>query len=397
MTESGFSFLLLCLGALAFLSIALNTWQSRAVLDFPLHRRTSATVFFPPVTLLKAVKGRDSETEACLRSWFEEEYRGVVQILFGVADPQDPVCALVRQLKGEYPNADAELVICSKQLGPNAKVSTLIHLERLANHDLLVVSDADVHAPRDLLAEIVQPLANPKTGLVNCFYRLAEPATLAMRLEAIAVNVDFWSQVLQAQSLKPLDFALGAVMAFRRDELRAIGGFDSLVAYLADDYQLGNRIARRGSRIEICPIVVECRSDALTWRDVWNHQLRWARTIRACRPVAYFLSILGNASFWPLLFGMAMISALLSMHGFDRFSIHWSLLVLPLLLLPRLVASFSLQGRFTQSTDHYAWFYLAPVKDLLNVVLWAAAFCGNTITWRGVRYRIRRGGKLERA
>src|ERR1035441_8628013 len=122
-------------------------------------------------------------------------------------------------------------------------------------------------------------------GLVCCFYRLANPTTLAMQWEAIGMNADFWSQVLQSRSLKPLDFALGAVMAIRRQHLEEIGGFAPLVDCLADDYQLGNRIARRGHPIILSSLVVECWSAPMGWAAVWKHQLRWARTIRVCQPV----------------------------------------------------------------------------------------------------------------
>src|ERR1035437_635368 len=115
-----------------------------------------------------------------------------------------------------------------------------------------------------------------------------------MQWEAIAINADFWSQVLQSRSLKPLDFALGAVMATRRRQLEEIGGFAPLVDCLADDYQLGNRIARRGHPIALSPVVVECWSAPMGWAAVWKHQLRWARTIRVCQPAPYFFSLLSN-------------------------------------------------------------------------------------------------------
>ena len=205
----------------------------------------------------------------------------------------------------KFPGSDAQLVVCGPLLGTNAKVSQLMEVECLAKHDLLIISDADVRVPPDLLANIIAPLQQPKVGLVNCFYRLANPTTLAMQWEAIAVNADFWSQVLQSQSLKPIDFALGAVMALPRKQLAEIGGFKALVDCLADDYQLGNRIARRGYRIALSPVVVECWSAPMDWLAVWKHQLRWARTIRVCQPVPYFFSILSNATLWPLLWLLA--------------------------------------------------------------------------------------------
>jgi ceramide glucosyltransferase len=217
-------------------------------------------------------------------------------------------CAtLCANLSQAHAGVDARLVDCPKLLGANAKVSTLIHLQSDAKYEVIAVSDADVHVPSDFLAQAVVPLENPKVALVNCFYRLPsrsrwrllfDPDAQAMRMEEFAVNCDFWSQVLQARSLKPLDFALGAVMITTQTRLRQIGAFQSLVDYLADDYQLGNQIAKAGGEIVISPVVVDCRSAPMTMHDVWSHQLRWARTIRVSQPVPYFFSILNDSTLW---------------------------------------------------------------------------------------------------
>jgi len=426
----------------------------------------------PPVTLLKPLKGCDPATEDCLRSWFAQQYSGPVQILFGVAAADDPVCGIVRKLLQEFTASDAQLVVGSPLPGANAKVAKLAELEGLAKHELLVISDADVRVPADFLANIVAPLCSvslslgeglgqrtsrpfdalcgpePKgqngpltpalspseeergnrrqfsgeprfmgraCGLVCCFYRLANPTTLAMQWEAIAVNADFWSQVLQARSLKPLDFALGAVMASRRQQLREIGGFAGLVDCLADDYQLGNRIARRGYAIALSPVVVECWSAPMGWADVWKHQLRWARTIRVCQPVPYFFSLLSNATLWPVVWFMVKPAAAVAVCAI-------------VCLLVRILTALNLQGRLNQdpnvggwafrrdqtSTDkwargdarppafqtpeqtrgRYAW--LIPVKDLFQAAIWLLAFLGNKIEWRGQRMRLRPDGTLER-
>src|ERR1041385_2641148 len=187
------------LAILAVLSLALTLWQWIAGRRFPLHRRVTDKHFAPPVTLLKPLKGCDHHTEACLRSWFAQDYPRPVQILFGVADPNDPVCQIVKQLLRELPHRDAQLVICPESLGANAKVSKLVQLERLAENEIIVVSDADVRVPVDFLVNAVAPLRDEKVGLVNCFYQLANPVTPALRWEAIAINADFWSMVLQSR------------------------------------------------------------------------------------------------------------------------------------------------------------------------------------------------------
>ncbi len=369
------------LGSLAGLSLCLLIWQWLAAMRFPVHRRASDKSFTPSVTLLKSLKGADDSTEKCLRSWFQQDYAGEVQILFGVASADDPACAIVRKLIEEFPKREAQLVVCPNLIGPNAKVSKLAELEKLARHGIFVVSDADVCVPPDFLVNAVTPLADSKVGLVNCFYRLANPTTLAMQWEAIAINADFWSQVLQSQTLKPLDFALGAVMLTHREHVTEIGGFKSLADCLADDYQLGNRIAKNGHRIVLCPVVVECWDPPMTWSAVWKHQLRWARTIRVCQPVPYFFSILSNPTLWPLLW-------LLPSLGTERF--EWFLGI----YIFRVVLAASLKKRLTGSWADHTWIWLVGVKDLLQAAIWLCAFAGNKIEWRGQTFTLRRDGTL---
>jgi ceramide glucosyltransferase len=416
------------LGALALLSLVLLLWQWFVAVRFPLHRRLVNPSFAPAVTLLKPLKGADPSTEASLRTWFTHEYAGQIQILFGVASADDPVCDIVRKLLAEFPSKDAQLIICGQLTGANAKVSKLIELERLAKHEILIISDADVRVSSDFLANIVapfwecspgmesrlQPVLPPienqngrtslvskienSTGLVNCFYLLANPSTAAMQWEAVAINADFWSQVLQAQSLKPIDFALGAVMATRKERLAEIGGFTALADCLADDYQLGNRIARKGYRIALSTVPVECWSEPMNWTAVWKHQLRWARTIRVCQPLPYFFSILSNPTFWPLLW--AAVKPL-------PISLSFFLLCLVLRIITALylqhrlstspvthLSSVALLAKEEHATRNTFPLWLPPLKDLLQTAIWLLAFMGNHVEWRGQRMRLRRDGTL---
>jgi ceramide glucosyltransferase len=371
------------LAALAFLSLFLLLWQWVVARRFPLHRRVMTREYAPGVTLLKPLKGCDETTEACLRSWFTQDYGGPVQVIFAVASAEDPVCTIVDRLLADFPKLQTRLLICGPLLGTNLKVSKLMQAEKLALHEILVISDADVKVPQDFLTNVVAPLRDSRVGLINCFYTLANPASLAMRWEAIAINSDFWSQVLQSQSLRPLDFALGAVMATRRIQLREIGGFEALVDCLADDYQLGHRIARRGHEIVISPVVVECWSEPMRWESVWKHQLRWARTIRVCQPAPYFFSILSNATFWPLLWVLVKPAIPTLVFAFSC----W---------LVRMVSALNLQSRLTQKPPAMAYSWMVPAKDLLQTSVWGLAFLGNTIEWRGEKMRLRRDGTLVR-
>ena len=378
-------YLNIILAALALLSFALVLWQWLAARRFPLHQRQPPAAHAPAITLLKPLKGCDSTTRESLRCWLVQVYAGSTQILFGVASDVDPVCAIVRDLLQDFPGQDAQLVVCAESLGKNAKVSTLIQLERLAKYSLILASDADVRVPADFLEQIVTHLDDPGVGLVNCFYRLANPLTSAMKWETIAVNADFWSQVVQSTTLKAPDFALGAVMLTRRSALAEIGGFTALADCLADDYQLGRRIAEKGHRIALGSVVVECWDKSMNWYEVWQHQLRWARTIRVCQPLPYFLSILANATLWPLLW--------LLFNGVGSHS-PWVAVIVASCILGRIVIAWDLQRRFTPDRNLVSPHWLVPVKDLLHFFVWFNSFLSNTVVWRGQRMRLQSDGTL---
>jgi ceramide glucosyltransferase len=373
------------LGGLSLLSIFLFCWQWLVACRFVFGSRPVARDWDPGITLLKPLKGADAFSRDCLRSWLSQDYSGPLQILFVVNSEADPACPLVRELLLELPRANAELVICPNLSGTNAKMAKLAGISARIQNRVVVVSDADVRIPTCFLKQLIPALEDSRVGLVHCFYQMTNPATMAMKWEAVAVNVDFWSQVLQARSLKPLDFAMGAIMAFRKEVLDEIGGFAALQNCLADDYQLGNRIARRGYRIEICPVVVECWDEPSGWRSVWKHQLRWARTIRVCQPMPYFLSILSNPTLWPLVWACAR----------PTLWIAWATVAVAVLL--RLVGSWGLQRRLTQRPPRTSEFWLPLLKDLLQIAIWIAAFSGSTVEWRGQRMVLKKDGTLMRS
>lgn len=374
------------LGGLTALSCGLQLWQWRLGRAFPLNERRPLPRSLPPVSVLKPLRGADDETERCLESWFLQSYPAPIQLLFAVDRADDPAAAVVQRLQQRHPGVDATLLVCPDAIGANGKVAKLAALERSARHDWIVASDADVEAPPDLLAQLATALTEPGVGLVHCFYRLAHPSTPALRWEAVAINADFWSQVLQSAALKPVDFALGAVNALRRSDLQRIGGYPALANHLADDFQLGQRIAGLGLRIHLCPIVVSCREPAQSWRQVWRHQLRWARTIRVCRPGPYFASLLSNVTLWSLLwFAATTPFGWNAGHSLALFA-----------LVARIASAITLHRRFSPETATWRDDWLVPVKDLLSVALWVGAFLGNTVSWRGQNFRVGAGGELGR-
>ena len=141
----------------------------------------------------------------------------------------------------------------------------LAELARHARHPVLVVNDGDIFVPPGYLDAVVAPLADAGTGLVTCLYR-AHGGSAATRMEALGIATDFAPSVMVARLLGVAEFALGSTMAFRAETLRAIGGFETIFDYLADDYQLGRHIHQLGLHIVFADVVVETNLGAGSWR-----------------------------------------------------------------------------------------------------------------------------------
>jgi len=199
-------------------------------------------------------------------------------------------------------NRQIELLVCQRDLGTNRKLGTLAQMLPAARHEILLVNDSDIRVASDYLRRVVSPLTDPTIGMVTCLYRGIASPTLGSRLEALGISTDFVPGVLSARLIeRGLHFGLGSTLAFRRSDLRAIGGFEAIADYLADDYEIGRRIAALGKRVELSEVVVDTFLPAYSLRQFVDHQLRWARSVRGARRWGYASLILTFGLPWALL------------------------------------------------------------------------------------------------
>jgi ceramide glucosyltransferase len=336
-----------------------------------------------PVSILKPLKGIDPEIFESFSSHCEQDYPEF-QLIFGVSDPADPAIEVVRKLQTKYPDVPIELIVCERILGTNIKVSNLAQMLPAARHEILLVNDSDIRVPRDYLRQVITPLADPSVGLVTCLYRGVAASTLGSRLEALSISTDFVPGVLSARFLeKGLHFGLGSTLAFGRRDLEAIGGFEALLDYLADDYEIGRRIATTGKRIELSAATVATFLPAYTLGQFFQHQLRWSRTIRDARRWGYAGLLFTFGLPWAL-------ATVLAAHG-----AAWSWILLALTFGARLAVGLGtavlvLQDR--QMIRNIAWM---PLRDLLAPLFWAASFMGNRIHWRGDVFSLKNGRLIQ--
>ena len=337
----------------------------------------------PPVSVLKPLKGTDPEMYESFRSHCLQDYPDY-EIIFGVSDSVDPALQLVEKLKLEFPQRAIRAIVCAENLGSNTKVSNLAQMLRQAKHENILVNDGDIRVPPDYLRRVMAPLADPQVGLVTCLYRGIASPSLGSRLEALGISTDFSAAVLAARELEGgIRFGLGSTLAFRRSDLEAIGGFEALVDYLADDYEIGRRIAERGLKVTLSDAVVETFLPAYTLRQFVDHQLRWGRTVRDSRRWGYLGLVLTFGFPWALM-------AVVGTHGALW---AWALLaaVLGLRVAVALVVG-SLVSGDRQVLRLMPWL---PLRDLVAVVVWLASLTGRRVVWRGNSFTLK-GGKLAR-
>lgn len=341
------------------------------------------TQVLPPISILKPLKGIDPEIYESFRSHCLQDYPNY-EIIFGVSDSNDPAVDSVRELQREFPERRIHLMVCPQILGANVKVRNLVQMLTQARYDYLIVNDSDIRVPPDYLRRVIAPLADSRVGMVTCLYRGVAAATLGSRLEALGISTDFCPSVLAARQLEGgIRFGLGSTLAFRRAELEKVGGFASIVDHLADDYELGKRIAGLGLTVELSEIVVETYLPPYGLRDFFAHQLRWARGVRDARPSGYLGLVFTFGLMWALLALAASRAAL------------WAWGALAVILLFRLAIALVVGRGVLQDRRVANDVWLIPLRDLLAVVVWIASLGGSTVTWRGDRFRLK-NGKLNR-
>jgi ceramide glucosyltransferase len=380
-TASSSIYYLLCLWSAAkFLSERKAASEAR-----PRHIRQDAQplLALPPISILKPLKGADPEMYESFRSHCRQDYPEY-EILFGVNDPNDPAIESVKGLQREFPDRGIQLVVCPKILGANVKVSNLAQMLPEARYDCLIVNDSDIRVEPDYLRRVTAPLADNRVGLVTCLYCGVAGATLGSRLEELGISTDFCASVLAARQIEGvIRFGLGSTLAFRRAELEKIGGFASFVDYLADDYELGKRIASLGLTVKLSDVVVETYLPPYRLPEFFAHQLRWARGVRDARAGGYLGLVFTFGLLWALLAVAASRAA------------FWACCALAVMLLLRLAVAWVVGRGVLQDRQVLKDVWLIPLRDLVAVIVWLASLGGHTVTWRGDRFRLR-NGKLSR-
>lgn len=342
----------------------------------------------PTISILKPMKGVDAGMMAALESHCTQEYAGRYEIIFGVSSMEDSSVAALQALQAKFPELPIRIVHCTERLGASGKVSNLTQMLPQALGQVIVVNDSDIRVSKHYLAHIAAGFAvagDRPVGMVTMPYigECASPPTIWARLEALGISTEFFPSVLTARMLeRGIRFGLGGTLAMKREALESIGGFAPLVDYLADDYELGARIAKAGYRVELYPEVVETGVPRYGFRAYWDHQLRWARCVRDSRGGGYLGLVTTYAVPWALATCIASGAAL------------WSFTLLSVALLARVAVALPIGVGILRDGQVLRDLWLLPLRDCMALLLWFWSYADNTVVWRGERFRLKDGKLL---
>ncbi len=329
----------------------------------------------PPISILKPCRGLDREIYENFVSFCRQDYPRY-EILFAVADRQDPVVPVIERVIHEFPAVPIRLLHNIPTLGANGKVNKLVSLAAEARYDLLVINDSDVRVTPEYLRRVAAAFSDPQVGAATAMYRAETEGSLGAELEAVGITSEFQAGVLSAWRLEGVKFALGATMACTRKALEAIGGFESLADYHSDDYELGSRIAALGYHVELLREPVTLVHGRQTIGEFAAHQLRWALTTRFARPGGHFGLLLTFGLPW------AVVAAAIAPARWIAAAYLGAYLVL------RMAAAWSVGvwGLGDQLLRRRMW--LVPLRDATAFLTWVASYFWTRIEWRGSAFYV---------
>lgn len=373
----GFASLIVAAGYIVLVVAAVLCWYAR--------ERPSASLSQPPVTVLKPLCGAEPGLYANLRSFCMQNYPHY-EIVFGLAEADDPARFVVERLRVEFPDLPIKLVCDPSSRGSNRKVSNLINMLPQARFEILVMADSDAFVGPDYLAAVTAPLEDRAVGLVTCLYCGIPTAGIWSRIGAMYINEWYIPSVLLTWLFGYSGYVSGQTLCIRRSTLDALGGLELLRDQLAEDYRLGELVRERGLRVVLSHYLLHGEHHEPDLGSMTRHEVRWMRTLRALRPRS-FAGMFATFSLPLALLGMILLSG-------DRSAapLAWSLVGVIV------AARFALHvvHRIHAKRPALADLWLLPMRDLLLCWVWCRSLFTSRVSWRGVEFDVDAHGAMRR-
>ena len=340
----------------------------------------------PGISILKPLHGIEVQLERNLESFFQQDYPGDFEIIFAVDRTDDAALPIAEKVRAKYPRIASKILITGDPIWPNPPAHSFSRMAEVAKYDLLVTSDSDVEVDPEYLAEIAPVFHDPSVGMSTCVYRGLNRGGIWSALDASGMSVEMTAGVLVANLLEGMKFGLGPTIAVRRKALDAIGGFKALSHYFSNDFVIGNMIAAQGFRVVLSRHVISHVVPPMSFRRMWQRQVRWATGTKYSRPKGHFGSVFVFAMPYGVL---GLLASLLTRHpalGIDLFCAS---------ILNRVIEGYFIGWLVARDRECVDKLWLYPLRDLLGSAVWVASYLSRKMHWRDGRFELVEGGLIR--
>lgn len=346
------------------------------------RRRVHAPAAWPAISLLKPVKGLEEDLERCLRSFFEQDYPGELELVFASAQRDDAAIAVARKVAEEYPQVRARFVHTDENWGLNPKVSNLQGALQAARHDLVLQTDANVWAPRDYVRRIVSELESEQASLLSSLVSGVGERSLGAALENLQLSAFVAPACCAAFVVGGVPCVIGKSMLFRKSELRALGGLALVKDSLAEDFLIGRHYVAHGKKVLLSATPIRnVNVDMGVERSLKRHA-RWLKMRAVIHPWAFVADLFANP--------IALVG--LTFAALDYREDAGLALLATIALKTGVDACMVRAVRGTRMKLAHA--LCVPLKDLLMLGVWTYAIFSRSVEWRGIRFRMGSGSQL---
>ena len=323
----------------------------------------------PPVTVLKPLHGDEPLLEDALASCCQQDYPDY-QLVFGLQDPSDPALEVLARLKRRFPAVEIVVVVDRTRHGLNRKIDNLINMFPAARHDTLVIADSDMHVAPDYLRDLVAALQEPGAGARH--HPICRQGRLARSARTTRLRTDQpcfpLPGALLARALGRQD-CLGATMALSRAMLKRVGGFQALSDHLADDAVLGRLVRAQGFDVVLAATVPATTVPENHLPALFEHELRWARTVKSLEPLGFVTTAIQYPLFWAAL-TIGLSGGLVE--AWWLFLVTWFV---------RGTMAYAIDRNLKVASSLTIW--CLPFRDLLSMTVILASYRTRRVAWRG--------------
>jgi ceramide glucosyltransferase len=339
----------------------------------------------PFVSLLKPLHGVEPQLEKNLESFFTQDYPDY-EIIFAVDLEDDAALPIAHRVMERHPERHSQIIVHGEPPWPNPPAYSFFNMAKVAHSEILVTSDSDVMVECDYLRQIVPPLLHKNTGMLTCVYRGLNTGGFWSLMDTIGMSVEMTAGVLIANWMEGMKFGLGPTIVVRRDALEAIGGYEPVGEYFSNDFIIGNFIAAKGFDIALSRHIISHVVRPMTFKHMWQQQLRWAGGTRRSRPMGH----LGTVFVFAMPAGIlaAIAGAMLGHPLIGAAVLGWA-------VLNRMIESVAIGWGVTRDRECLRRPWLYPIRDLLGFAVWVASYLQRRMTWRNGQFELIEDGRIR--